>query len=64
MSLFLNLFPGELEPGDEWDDRVVKYVDRDEPPIESRFDCCIVFTDGTYRFWHTDAPIRIYRPDG
>jgi hypothetical protein len=63
MSRFLNLMPHELRPGDDWDDRIVKRVEPGEAPAEARYDCRIVFTDGTHEYWHTDAPIRIYRPD-
>jgi hypothetical protein len=34
----------------------------EEPQPESRLNCLLVFQDGTEQFWHTDAPIRIYRP--
>lgn len=63
MSRFLNLMPRELEPGDDWDGRIFDHIeDMEEPQPESRLNCLLVFQDGTEQFWHTDAPIRIYRP--
>jgi hypothetical protein len=59
---FLNLFPHELLPGDDWDDHIIDHVEPVEAPPTNRFNCRLVFQDGTARDWHTDAPIRIYRP--
>jgi hypothetical protein len=62
MSSFLNLFPKELEPGDDWDGRIFDHVEYMwEPDLEHRLNCYLFFQDGTNRPWHTDAPIRIYR---
>jgi hypothetical protein len=59
---FLNLFPREMEPGDDWDGRVFDHVEpMIDPQPERRLNCVMVFQDGTTRLWHTDAPMRIYR---
>ena len=63
MSQFLNLLPKEMEPGDQWEDRVFDHFHEVENPVpDKRLDCCVVFRDGTAKFWHTAAPVRIYRP--
>jgi hypothetical protein len=65
---FLNLMPGELELGDEWEGHGafdhLEPFDGPHPAGEHlpRLNCRLVFQDGLFRNWHTDAPIRIYRP--
>jgi hypothetical protein len=62
---FLSLFPTEMQPGDEWDDRVFDHYEMmEEPQPELRLNCRMIFQDDLPdRPWHTDAPMRIYRRD-
>lgn len=59
---FLNLLPKELEPGDDWDGRIFDYMEPVDRPELERINCRLVFQDGSVRLWHTEAPMRIYRP--
>jgi len=63
LGKFLNLMPGELEPGDDLGERGIflRLEPLGEVMVTGRYDCILVYQDDTKEYWHTEAPLRIYR---
>lgn len=62
---FLNLMPKELQTGDEYGDAVFLSLEEmltDDPFQSRKANCYLHFHSGTV-LWHTEAPLRVYRPD-